>query len=134
MSDRMDRFEQQFQVARLFEWEHWTESIPYIEFKPGWGVKVVPPFMGAIVRFLVEKDGCNVSVYLDCYDMLGSMGHPYWEIYPSDDGDTERFDMNDVTGLIDGIERSLIAQSSGSCEPDEYEDYIKKAIDRNSVI
>ena len=34
-------------------------------------------------------------------------GSPYWEIYPAANGDVERYKMEDVDGLLDGLERAL---------------------------
>lgn len=85
----------------------WCGKIPFIPFKQGWLVKVIPPFAGAVARFLVSTDGKNyVSVYLDCYSQLGYWDAPYWEVYPYD-GDTYRCNMNEVDRLVDAIEYSL---------------------------
>lgn len=91
-----------------FEWEKWRNEIPFIPIYKDWEIKVIPPFCGAVVRFLVrEPGGDDISVYLDCYDVLGCFGSPYWEIYPAADGDVERYKMEDVDGLLDGLERAL---------------------------
>ena len=93
----------------VMESSKWMKEIPYIKFKKEWLVKVVPPFAGAVCRFFIknseEQEG-HVSVYLDCYDKLGFVGEPYWEIYPVDD-DCYRVMMNDTKELIDIIEKSL---------------------------
>lgn len=91
-----------------FEWGKWMNEIPFIPIYKDWEIKVIPPFCGAVVRFLVrEPGGDDISVYLDCYDILGRFGSPYWEIYPAADGDVERYKMEDVDGLLDGLERAL---------------------------
>lgn len=85
----------------------WCGKIPFIPFKQGWLIKVIPPFAGAVARFLVSKDGKKyVSVYLDCYSQLGICNYPYWELFPYD-GDTFRCDMNEVDRLVEAIEISL---------------------------
>jgi hypothetical protein len=93
----------------VFETRKWCKEIPYINFKEEWKVKIIHPFCAATVRFLVAeegKEGNRVSVYLDCYSMLGCMDEPYWEVYPYD-GDTFRCKMNDTKALLDAIKHSL---------------------------
>jgi len=85
-----------------YEWRKWVEEIPPIHFKENWNVRIIPPFNGAIIRFVVN----GVSVYLDCYDILGSFGGPYWEVYPYK-GDTYRCKMNDVDELLQAIQFSI---------------------------
>jgi len=85
-----------------FEWSKWRGQIPYISFPSNWEVKIIPPNGGAIVRFLVNP---NVSVYLDCYDLLACYGEPYWEIYNGDD--IYRCDINDTETLIAAIQYGL---------------------------
>ena len=61
----------------IFEWEKWTKEIPYINFPERFEVKIIPPFTGAVIRFLVrdkEYPSASVSVYLDCYEILGIYG------------------------------------------------------------
>ena len=100
------------EMNRAFEWKKWMNEIPAISFPAHWKVRITPPLTGAVVRFRVSKDGSEgeVSVYLDCYGLLGYYGEggtdPYWEIFPHD-GDTFRCDMADIKGLISAIEESL---------------------------
>src|ERR1700679_2028173 len=108
------RFNAQVQIYKIekdFEWRSkWMHEIPFINFPSHWLVQVIPPFAAAVVRFQVRRKdmvGEVISVYLDCYDMLGAMGKPYWEIYPSAGEDTERYPMEDIKGFLDGIERAL---------------------------
>jgi hypothetical protein len=97
------------QMEKLFEWDKWRNEIPYIKFDPEWKVKVIPPFGDAVVRFVVTDGHNTISVYLDCYDNPGHYGSPYWEIYPSDDGDVERYSINDVEHLVEGIRKSFMS-------------------------
>lgn len=90
----------------LFEYEKWIKEIPYIKFKKEWEVKVIPPFMGAIVRFKIKYKGFTISVYLDCYDLLGWYGEPYWEIYPYCE-DVFRCNLRDTKSLLNAIEDSF---------------------------
>ena len=106
-----------FSLGRLLSdhihWDEWGNVIPFAKFKEDWFVKILFPFGGAMIRFLVKKkiDGESVSVYLDCNNFLGSISNdhtpqPYWEIYPHD-GDTLRVPMEDVDVLVRGIEEAL---------------------------
>ena len=93
------------QTEEAFEYEKWRDQIPYISFPVGWKVKMVPPFAGAVVRFSVKHPEVeeDISVYLDCYDMLGIYSNrprtPYWEIFPYFE-DTARCRMEDTDKLI----------------------------------
>lgn len=93
-------------VEEQHEWRRWTVEIPHIQFPSDWAVQIIPPFGGAVARFCVHKNGKRVSIYLDCYDELGVVGQPYWEIYPYD-GDTYRCLMNDTNELIEAIGHAL---------------------------
>jgi hypothetical protein len=94
------------------EWMRWVEEIPYLEWPEGWLVKAVPPFSCAVIRYLITRrdiaDGYRVSVYLDCYDMLGAVFSPYWEVYPGANGPhPDRCGMDDVHELMRQIQSGL---------------------------
>lgn len=96
------------EVEKKFEYDKWMKEIPYIKFPSDWEIKIVPPFAGAIVRFRVKKGNADISVYLDCYDMLGAVSRPYWEIYPySHDSDTFRCNIHDIDALLEAIELAV---------------------------
>lgn len=109
MKERDNKFEAWQKAEKAFEWRKWCEKIPYIEFPSSWQVQVIPPFAGAVVRFCVRKPGMKgrVSVYLDCYEMLGYFGEPHWEIYPDANDNNARFAMNDTYTLLEEIGKSL---------------------------
>ena len=91
-----------------------VDKIPFIKFPSTWYVKIIPPFSGATVRFLINKTGdCSsyVSVYLDCWDILGCVGKPYWEVYPVD-GDVERCFIHETDELISIISKALLQISN----------------------
>jgi hypothetical protein len=93
-------------VAMEFEWDKWREAIPFIQWPNDWKVKAIPPTHTGVIRYLVQTTKCDrVSIYLDCYDMVGFEGHPYWEVYPVD-GDCERCSMSDTRKLLDIISRA----------------------------
>jgi hypothetical protein len=91
-----------------FEYPKWRKEIPFIELPEGYLFKPIPNFTGSVVRFLAKKKGeeKEVSIYLDCYDELGLVGQPYWEVYPVD-GDTARFYMDEVDKLSQTIVEAL---------------------------
>lgn len=95
------------QMGVVYEWEKWCKEIPQLKFKPDWEVQVIPPIVGAVVRFRVTKGKKTVSVYLDCYDNLGYFGSPYWEIYPDKDDNNARFPMGDTEALLKAIDKAL---------------------------
>lgn len=105
-----------FEVERRERWREFLLEIPWISFPSSWSVKMIPPFGGATVRFMIRLP-CEhvVSVYLDCFDTLGVYCSPYWEVYPVR-GDSRRCDMQDVSGLI-SIIASAEEQSASSSDP-----------------
>lgn len=112
----MERTMASHQIRELFEWDKWREEIPFINFPERFEVKIIPPFGGAVARFQVrDKDYKDtwVSVYLDCYDMLGYYEEPYWEIYPYKD-DTYRCGMNEVDKLVEAITLTIDNQISSN--------------------
>lgn len=103
----MDIFVQRLNAEKDQEWSKWRKEIPYIDFPSDWKVKVIPPFAGAIVRFMVKDANDEwISVYLDCYDVLGCFGRPYWEAYPIND-DTYRVPIEDVDALIECMQQEF---------------------------
>lgn len=98
--DILDRYK----IEEEMEWRKWMKRIPAIPAKDGWKIKPLPPFGGAVARFRVElPSGESKSVYLDCYDNLGCVGEPYWEVYPVGD-DVSRCLIDEVDQLVNLIE------------------------------
>lgn len=93
-------------LEKRLEWNKWATEIPYISWPTAWQIKAVPPFHGAIIRYRVKKGDKDVSVYLDCYDILGVVGEPYWEVYPVE-GDVGRCLMNETDRLLEIISSVL---------------------------
>lgn len=90
------------------KWRDCVAKIPSIKFPADCSVKVIPPFGGAIARFLVCKNNKEVSVYLDFYDALGFMNEtPYYEIHPNKEGDCSRFFLNETEQMIQEITEVL---------------------------
>lgn len=99
-------------LQQVEEWSKWSKEIPFVAFDKDWLVKAIPAFTGAIIRYNIKhKDKPNsfVSVYLDCYDELGCVGKPYWEVHPVD-GDCERCLMDETDTLLAAIKKSLDQQ------------------------
>ena len=94
------------EAERIMEYNKWVKEIPYLELPNNIKIKVIPPFARAVCRFQLEYKDNWCSVYLDCYDCLGSVGEPYWEVYPYED-DVFRCSMNDTYSLIKAIKESL---------------------------
>lgn len=92
-----------YEYEQAFEWKKWMREIPDIQFPADWKIRIIPPFANAIARFRVYANDKEISIYLDCYDMLGFFGSPYWEIYPYSN-DIYRVEMNDVSELINRIQ------------------------------
>lgn len=91
-----------------FQTREWVDCIPFIKFPDNFLVKIIPPFLGASIRFQVRIDGSEkvVSVYLDCYEILGASRDslPYWEIYLLNYLEEPiRYSVWDTNGLIEGI-------------------------------
>ena len=102
----MEDYKIRADYEKLMESRKWIKEIPFIKFKEEWEVKVIPNFAGSVVRFLVKYKEKEVSVYLDCYDNLGSEGRPYWEVYPYKD-DTFRCYIEETKELFYAINQSL---------------------------
>lgn len=93
-------------IDQEYDYRGWANKMPSLKFNPTWGVTIMPPFGGAIVRFRVEKNNKSVSVYFDAFDELASVGSPYWEIYPYED-DVERFLFGEEDKMLDCIKEVL---------------------------
>lgn len=105
-------FEERAKIDKFFR--EWIDRVPYVPFDPAWEARAIPPFGGAIVRYIVDAEGESFSIYLDADNSMGfhtdADGNlaPYWEIMPGTSGDPERFDMDDVEGLVNEI-RAVLA-------------------------
>jgi hypothetical protein len=107
----IDIFKARALMESTYEWHKWVKEIPYLNVPDGYLIKAIPPFGGTIIRYIVtdaEKTK-SVSVYLDCYDELGIVGQPYWELYPAADGDTHRCLLNETDELLEKIVESIQA-------------------------
>lgn len=93
-------------IETHYEWRKWCQEIPYIKFPGNWEVKAIPPFRGAIIRYIIKHENPNseaISIYLDCYGELGAVDEPYWELYPDIDGDIYRCGINDIEDLLERL-------------------------------
>lgn len=99
-------------VEREGNWREWCTKIPPLHFDSNWDVYVIPPFGGALTRVAIEKNGKQVSVYFDAYSQLGYMYNedkpiPYFEIYPSPDGEPRRYLLDETERMMDDIRAVL---------------------------
>lgn len=88
---------------------------PYLRFPATWEISITSPHPHAEVRFLVRRRGSNVrgiSVYLDTRDALGSVGQPYWEIYPYCDGGIRRFLLGEEDEMLRAIRYALASHKT----------------------
>lgn len=102
----MKAYEAEGILSREMEWRKWCGSIPFIPLEKlsKYIVRAVPPFGCAVIRYVFKnpENDKYCSIYLDCYDSLGIVGEPYWEIYPYDD-DVRRILMNEIDELVESI-------------------------------
>ena len=95
----------------LQECRGWGARIPALHFEKEWDVKIIPPFAGAIIRFVIDYNGKHVSVYFDAYSELGWMYDndeqpiPYFEYY--DGIDTHRYYLDESEQMINDIRNFL---------------------------
>jgi len=101
-----DKYRLSKDVEREFEYRKWAGEIPEIHLPSGWSFVPMPPFSGAVCRFAIIAKGVRFSVYLDCYDILGCYGEPYWEVYQID-GDVFRCDMDKPEEFIKAIKTQI---------------------------
>lgn len=94
---------------RLMNYQKWVDKIPMLHFKPEWSVKVLPSHGGAMARFLIFCGTAKVSIFLDCYAMLGDDDVPYWEVSPHGK-DVTRCGMYQVDVLMQLIAESIEQQ------------------------
>jgi len=106
-----------YEVESSEEWNKWGKAIPYLSFNQDHVVKVVPPYGGAIIRFIIthtllekkyKDEGIpHISVYLDVFRRLAPIPTPYWEIYPTTNGEALRFELYDTQKLMDAIDKAI---------------------------
>ena len=128
MSGKIDRY-------KLEGDENWSahyNDMPALELKPGFSIKVTPPFGGALMRMTIEKGPINFSFYYDVNDSLGLVQQPYWEIYPlimygtERDGsirveeETGRYYTNEFDEMIDEMYKNTEYQEKFRDEFPEY--------------
>lgn len=101
------------QIETSEDWRGWCKKIPELRFDNDWNVRIIPPFAGALTRFVISKNNKSVSVYLDGYSELGFMYDkndnpvPYFEIYPAPDSDTRRYFLNETEEMMNDIREVL---------------------------
>ena len=96
---------------KLQQCRKWGSEIPALHFEKEWGVKIIPPFGGAVIRFYIEYNGKHVSVYFDGYSELGYVVDendepiPYFEYY--DGEECYRYYMDESEQMMADIKKFL---------------------------
>lgn len=94
-------------------WRNWgIEKVPFLKLDPDWEICVIPPFAGAMARFVLKKGDHTISVYMDTLQALGCWEVPHWEIYPNATGDSERFALSEPDRLLEAIHLSFEVMES----------------------
>lgn len=93
------------------KWREWCKRIKPLKFHPEINVSIIPPFAGALTRFVCSYNDKSVSVYFDGYSKLGFMYEgedpiPYYEAWPIDDSNP-RYLLGEEDLLMADIEREL---------------------------
>jgi len=91
-----------YEIELEENWTNFYDAMEYIELEQGFSFRVVPPIGGALMRFLIfhKESERDFSVYFDAHDQLGSVGQPYFEVYPVQ-GDT--FRSTDIKEIMKAI-------------------------------
>jgi hypothetical protein len=103
MNDDMLNYTGRSSMENKEDWRGWISKLPFIQFPAEWKIKVIPPFGGALARFVVQLPSGEIkSVYFDAYNSLGRWPRPYWEVYPFKN-DVGRCNIGDVAKLLEMI-------------------------------
>ena len=102
------------EVEQGEKWREWCDKIPNLKFDKDWEVRIIPPFAGALARFIVFKGNKRVSVYFDGFSKLRFVINennepiPYYETYPSPDSDdVKRYYINETEEMLNDIRKVL---------------------------
>lgn len=91
-------------LERVEEWEKYT-NLPRIALPDGIAMQMLPANVGAMARIVLWKGDQRLSIYFDTLDRLGSMGQPYYELYPNLGGDTSRYLVGEEDQMAEEIAR-----------------------------
>lgn len=78
-------------------------SLPSFKLPPGVEIQMVPPKGGAFARIILRKEHLRLSIYFDALDRLGSVGAPYYELYPNLEGDCSRYLVGEEDKMAEEI-------------------------------
>lgn len=94
------------------EFKEWGKRLNPIHFNSKIGVKIIPPFLNALTRFVCFYNEKSISVYFDGYSQPGYMVDgagkpiPYYEAYPIG-GDARRHYLGEEEEMMRDIEKEL---------------------------
>jgi len=103
----MSKHKAAVEYAKEMESYKWALEIPFIRFPMHWQVRILPPFIGAVVRFEVKYKDILVRVALDCYGLLEYSELPQCWSITSMYSDIQTCAMEDTEELIKLIEQTF---------------------------
>lgn len=117
LSDYLNLIYRLITYANCEERTVWLKKIPEINFPEKYNIKLIAPRTPAIIHYhitLKENENCLVSIFLDCYGLIGVYNGPYWEIYPLKKESIKRCGMYDINKLLKYIDESLQEQKKNN--------------------
>ena len=100
-------------VEEKEQWRLWAKKMPKLHFDPDWEVQIIPPFLGALIRFWITKGNKFVSVYFDAFSKLGVVYNnchefvPYFEILDENKNTTYRYLLDESEEMMAKIREIL---------------------------
>lgn len=74
-------------------WSYWIKNLPFLKFDSDWEVKIIPPYVDAIISFVVRKDSKQVTVYFNI------LKEPHWQMA----GEETKFSLGQEAQLLEAI-------------------------------
>lgn len=111
MNEFAERYNIKYRYEEIHNYEYWAHNVPAFHFDKEWDVKIIPPFMDAIIRFTIDYKGKHISVYLDALNALGYFRDennevaPYFEYFDGDE--CYRYGVDESEKMMDDIRKFL---------------------------
>ena len=99
------------QAENIQHYRKWCKELPALHFEKEWDVMILPPYAGAIIRFVIRYKDKAISVFFDANSRLGYMYDeneepiPYYEMY--DGEDIHRYYLGEHEQMMDDIRKVL---------------------------